>query len=130
MGTLGGTAADNAATWQSLTGGQDRHSVPGEPQMANPGAATAEEFAYDYHLNGRDAGTPASRAARARTIRRRHRCWTRGIRKEAPEKSRNPAEGQVNIGVWGGTEEASKAPAAARSSERCRSGMAAVCLRA
>jgi hypothetical protein len=50
VGTLGGTAADNVAAWRTLTGGQDGHSVPGEPRMANPGAATADEFAYDYHL--------------------------------------------------------------------------------
>jgi hypothetical protein len=94
-----GIAADNLAAWQALSG-QDARSIPGDPQFADPGA-------YDYHLKteqtlGRrlpnglrtsdsvsspllDAGDPASDAS------------------AEPE----PNGDRVNIGLFGGTAEAS-----------------------
>ena len=100
--TTGGVA-DNLAAWQVLSGGQDVHSVPGDPQIANPGQ-------YDYHLKtqqtlgrrlpdgGRtsdllsspllDAGNPATTA----------------YTNEPP-----PNGGRINIGRFGGTAEASLA---------------------
>ncbi len=112
VGNLGGAFADDLAAWIRLTGGQDVHSVPGEPQMANPDPATkAGEFSFDYHLKteqtlGRfqpdgqrtsdsvsspllDAGNPASAA------------WT---------NEPAPNGGRINVGRFGGTEEASSAP--------------------
>ncbi|NCA81758.1 MAG: hypothetical protein EOM72_03315 [Opitutae bacterium] len=98
--TTGGVA-DNLAAWQVLSGGRDVHSVPGDPQMADPGQ-------YDYHLKtqqtlgrrlpdgGRisdlvsspllDAGNPATTAY-------------------ANEPA--PNGGRINIGRFGGTAEAS-----------------------
>ncbi len=95
-----GGYADNLAAWQALSGGRDVHSVPGNPQLADPGQ-------FDYHLkteqtlgrrlpNGQqisdsvsspllDAGNPASDVAD----------------EPAPNGSR------VNIGKYGGTWEAS-----------------------
>ena len=112
VGSLAGAPADNLAAWIRLTGGQDVHSVPGDPQMANPDPATnAFEFSFDYHLKteqtlGRyqpdgqrtsdtisspllDAGNPVSAE------------WTN---EPAPNGSR------INVGRFGGTEEASIAP--------------------
>ena len=112
VGSLGGAVADDLAAWIRLTGGQDLHSIPGDPQMANPGPATkAGEFDYDYHLKteqtlGRvqpdgqrtsdtvsspllDAGNPASTA------------WT---------NEPMPHGGRINVGRFGGTAEASSAP--------------------
>ena len=95
-----GVAADDLAAWQRLSGGQDAHSVPGDPQLADPAQ-------YDYHLkteqtlgrrlpNGQrtsdsvsspllDAGSPA----------------------EAVGDEPEPNGGRVNIGKYGGTWEAS-----------------------
>lgn len=112
VGSLAGTFADDLAAWIRLTGGQDVHGVPGDPQMANPDPATkAGEFSFDYHLKteqtlGRfqpdgqrtsdsvsspllDAGSPASTA------------WT---------NEPAPNGGRINVGRFGGTEEASSAP--------------------
>jgi hypothetical protein len=93
--------ADNLAAWQSVSGGLDVHSIPGDPLMADPGN-------FDYHLKteqtlGRwtaegwtsdtesspllDAGDPASDYA----------------------SEPAPNGGRVNIGMYGGTAEASKA---------------------
>lgn len=106
-----GGLADNLAAWQTLTGGMDLHSIPGDPQMACPGPATSlGEFDFDYHLkteqtlgrllpNGQrtsdlesspllDAGNPATDASAEPT----------------------PNGGRVNIGRFGGTAEASIAP--------------------
>ncbi len=99
-----GGAADDLATWQRLSDGQDAHGVPGDPQLADP-------VQYDYHLkteqtlgrrlpNGQrtsdsvsspllDAGSPDA-----------------GVGDE-PE----PNGGRRNIGKYGGTWEASIAPA-------------------
>ena len=92
--------ADNLAAWQKMSG-LDAHSIPGDPLLADPGR-------YDYHLKteqtlGRwtadgwtsdtesspllDAGDPASDAM------------------AEPQ----PNGGRVNIGMYGGTAEASKA---------------------
>ena len=92
--------ADNLAAWQKMSG-LDAHSIPGDPVLADPGA-------FDYHLKteqtlGRytpegwtsdtesspllDAGDPASSCA------------------DEPA----PNGGRVNIGMYGGTSEASKA---------------------
>lgn len=95
-----GAKADDLAAWQRLTGGQDVHSIPGDPQLADP-------TTYDYHLktketlgrrlpNGQrttdsvsspllDAGNPATPLG------------------EEPE----PNGSRVNIGKYGGTWEAS-----------------------
>ena len=104
VGMHAGGVADNLAAWQAMTGRQrDLHSVPGDPQMADPDR-------YDYHLKteqtlGRllpngdrtsdlvsspllDAGDPASTA------------WTN---EPAPNGRR------VDIGRFGGTAEASSA---------------------
>ena len=99
-----GAKADNLAAWQRLTGGLDAHSVPGDPQLADPSQ-------FDYHLktketlgrrlpNGQrtsdtvsspllDAGNPASTA------------WT---------NEPIPNGGRVNVGKHGGTWAASVAP--------------------
>ncbi len=101
VGTYVGATADNLAVWKQLSGGQDLHSIPGDPQMANPGQ-------FDYHLKteqtlGRlgtngvwtsdsisspllDAGNPASDGS-----------------------AELPSGNRVNIGRWGGTAEASLA---------------------
>ena len=92
--------ADNLAAWQKMSG-LDAHSIPGDPLLADPGA-------YDYHLKteqtlGRytpqgwtsdtesspllDAGDPASDASVEPV----------------------PNGGRVNIGMYGGAAEASKA---------------------
>lgn len=97
-----GALADNLAAWQILSGGQDIHGIPGNPQMADPDR-------FDYHLkteqtlgrvttNGTrtadsvsspllDAGNPAS-----------------GFSLEPA-----PSGGRINIGRFGGTTEASSA---------------------
>ncbi|HPJ57992.1 MAG TPA: right-handed parallel beta-helix repeat-containing protein, partial [Kiritimatiellia bacterium] len=113
VGTLGGAAADNAAAWQSLTGGQDRHSVPGEPQMANPGAATAEEFAYDYHLKTEETLGRLRRDGTRKNDTTSSPLLDAGDPEGGAGEEPEPNGGRVNIGVWGGTEEASKAPATA-----------------
>lgn len=96
-----GAVADNLAAWQAQSGGGDVHSIPGDPQMANPDR-------YDYHLKtqetrGRtlpdgqrttdavsspllDAGNPAATG------------WT---------NEPAPNGGRINIGRFGGTAEAS-----------------------
>ena len=95
------TYADNLAAWQKVSGGKDEHSIPGDPLLADPGN-------FDYHLKteqtlGRytaegwtsdtesspllDAGDPASDFALEPA----------------------PNGGRVNIGMYGGTAEASKA---------------------
>ncbi len=107
-----GDGADNLAAWQRLSG-FDAHGIPGDPKMANPGPATnAADYAYDYHLkteqtlgrllpNGQrttdlesspllDAGAPADDASA----------------EPAPNGNR------VNVGLFGGTGEASIAPTA------------------
>lgn len=103
VGSLGAVLADNVAAWQAMTGGQDLHSIPGDPQMADPDQ-------YDYHLktqqtlgrrkpNGEwtsdpvsspllDAGNPASAAYTNEPM---------------------PNGGRINIGRFGGTAEASSA---------------------
>jgi hypothetical protein len=102
VGNVGAAVADNLAAWQALSGGQDAHSLPGDPLMADPDG-------YDYHLKtqqtlGRlqadgsrtsdpvsspllDAGNPDSDVA------------------DEPE----PNGGRINIGRFGGTAEASSA---------------------
>ena len=103
IGTFGGSPSHNLRAWQKISGGQDLHSIPGDPLIASPEG-------MDYHLrteqtlgrllpNGQrtsddtsspllDAGNPASAA------------WTN---EPAPNGRR------VNIGRWGGTVEASMA---------------------
>ena len=103
VGSLGAVLADNVAAWQAMTGGQDLHSITGDPQMADPDQ-------YDYHLktqqtlgrrkpNGEwtsdpvsspllDAGNPASAAYTNEPM---------------------PNGGRINIGRFGGTAEASSA---------------------
>ncbi len=102
--TYVGNPAHNLRAWQRVSGGQDLHSIPGDPQIASPEG-------MDYHLkteqtlgrllpNGQrtsdstsspllDAGNPLSTA------------WT---------NEPIPNGGRVNIGRWGGTAEASMAP--------------------
>lgn len=102
VGVVGAALADNLAAWQALSGGQDAHSLPGDPLMADPEG-------YDYHLKtqhtqGRvqpdgsktsdpvsslllDAGNPDSAVA------------------DEPA----PNGGRINIGRFGGTAEASSA---------------------
>jgi len=97
---VGGGHADNLSTWTTLSGGLDTYSIPGKPEMADLGT-------YDYHLKtvqplGRhqpdgeltsdsvsspllDAGNPDSDAS------------------EEPL----PNGGRINIGCFGGTDEAS-----------------------
>lgn len=101
VGSCSGALADNLFAWQTLSGGRDLHSVPGDPQLVDPAQ-------FDYHLKteqtlGRlqpdgqrtsdlvsspllDAGNPASSA------------WTN-------EPGANG--GRINIGRYGGTTEAS-----------------------
>lgn len=92
--------ADNLAAWQKLSG-LDMHSVPGDPLLADPGA-------YDYHLKTEQTlgrYTPAG--------------WTSDTESSplldagdpASDVSAEPAPngGRVNIGMYGGTAEASKA---------------------
>jgi len=104
VGAFGGSPTHNVRAWQRVSGGQDLHSIPGDPQIASPEG-------MDYHLkteqtlgrllsNGQrtsdrtsspllDAGNPASTS------------WT---------NEPSPNGGRVNIGRWGGTVEASMAP--------------------
>ena len=93
--------ADNLAAWQKMSGGLDLHSIPGDPLLADPGA-------YDYHLKTEQTlgrYTPAG--------------WTSDTESSplldagdpASDASAEPAPngGRVNIGMYGGTAEASKA---------------------
>lgn len=98
-----GAVADNLAAWQALSGGGDPWSIPGDPQMADPDQ-------YDYHLKTEE------------TLGRR---LPNGQRTSDPLSSPlldagNPLSdfsdepmpdgGRINIGRWGGTDEASIAP--------------------
>ena len=92
--------ADNLAAWQNLSG-LDTHSVPGDPGLADPEA-------YDYHLKTEQTlgrYTPAG--------------WTSDTESSPLLDAGDPASsfadepapngGRVNIGMYGGTAEASKA---------------------
>lgn len=92
--------ADNLAAWQKLSG-LDTHSVPGDPGLADPEA-------YDYHLKTEQTlgrYTPAG--------------WTSDTESSPLLDAGDPASsfadepapngGRVNIGMYGGTAEASKA---------------------
>ena len=96
----GGAYADNLAAWQKLSG-LDTHSVPGDPLLADPAA-------YDYHLKTEQTlgrWTPAG--------------WTSDTESSPLLDAGDPASsfadelapngGRVNIGMYGGTAEASKA---------------------
>lgn len=103
VGWIGGAYADNLSQWQALSGACDMHSVPGNPQMADPAG-------YDYHL----------RTEQTLGRRRPDGTWTSDPLSSPLLDAGNPATdasaepepngGRVNIGRWGGTEEASKAP--------------------
>ena len=79
---------DDLYAWQQQTG-QDTHSIPGDPMMADPGA-------YDYHLM---------------TERTLGRYLPNGQRTtdEASSPLLNAGESGENMGVWGGTPTASLA---------------------
>ncbi|MGD9613139.1 MAG: right-handed parallel beta-helix repeat-containing protein, partial [Kiritimatiellia bacterium] len=95
-----GAKADNLAAWQGLTGGLDAHSVPGDPQLADPAA-------FDYHLKTKET------LGRLQLNGQRANDSTSSPLLDAG----NPATpigdepglngGRVNVGKYGGTAEAS-----------------------
>ncbi len=108
VGTLSGSRADNLAAWQALSGGLDVRSIPGDPRMANPGPAAGSEFAYDYHLKTeqtlgrlRPDGTRTSDPLSSPLLNAGNPATTTWTNEPAPNGER------VNIGRWGGTEQAS-----------------------
>ena len=103
VGTRGSAVVDDLAAWQGLSGGQDVHGVPGNPQMADP-----EQF--DYHLKTeqtlgrrRPDGTLTSDPVSSPLL---------DAGNPGADFSQEPAPNgnRVNIGKFGGTWEASSAP--------------------
>ncbi len=95
-----GAKADNLAAWQGLTGGQDVHSVPGDPQLADPAT-------YDYHLKTKETlGRRLPNGQRA-TDSVSSPLLDAGNPATAVGDEPEPNGGRVNVGKYGGTWEAS-----------------------
>lgn len=102
VGRVGGTLAENVSAWQTVSSGQDVHSLAGDPKMADPDH-------YDYHLKTQQ------------TLGRRqpNGDWTSdpvssplldaGHPDSPLSQEPEPNGGRVNIGRFGGTAEASSA---------------------
>ncbi len=96
----GSLYADDLAAWNVLSGDQDLHSLPGDPQMADPDQ-------YDYHLKtaqtlGRflPSGQKTSDALSSPLL-------DAGNPASDPSSEPEPNGDRVNIGRFGGTAEAS-----------------------
>lgn len=102
VGSLGAALAENVSAWHAVTGGQDLHSLSGDPQLADPDQ-------YDYHLKTQQ------------TLGRRKPDgdWTSdpvssplldaGNPDSPFDQEPEPNGGRINIGRFGGTAEASSA---------------------
>ncbi|MBR3583291.1 MAG: right-handed parallel beta-helix repeat-containing protein [Kiritimatiellae bacterium] len=99
--TLTRAYADNLAAWQKMSGGLDMHSIPGDPLLADLDT-------YDYHLKTEQTLGRYTAAG-----------WTSDTESSPLLDAGDPASGcgdepapnggRVNIGMYGGTAEASKA---------------------
>jgi hypothetical protein len=98
-----GAVADNLSAWQALSAGRDLWSIPGDPQLADPDQ-------YDYHLkteetlgrrlpNGQRTSDPVSSPL-----------LDAGNPLSDVSEEPMPNGGRMNIGRFGGTDEASIAP--------------------
>lgn len=95
-----GVKADNLAAWQRLAGGQDVHSVPGDPQLADP-------TTYDYHLKTKETLGRRLPNGQRTTDSVSSPLLDAGNPATPVGDELEPNGGRVNIGKYGGTWEAS-----------------------
>ena len=96
-----GELADNLAAWQAISG-QDIHSIPGNPLMANPNE-------YDYHLMTEQ--TMGRRLPDGQLTSDPVSSPLLDAGNPSTDASAEPGIKRINIGRWGGTWEASVATA-------------------